>query len=142
MRGSMKMENDGPGKRWHCLKTTANVTPLAISLGSFAFCILLSVRSSDINSRIVDLEAGSRGWLLSPFHGISVDRLNVMVQERVDELLSQVCNRFQQNPQLSSGPDTSHRSYEHMARIRAARQVSQPDCNCPPGNAHIAQRLY
>ncbi|KTF96535.1 hypothetical protein cypCar_00035513 [Cyprinus carpio] len=108
------MENETDhGKRRHCLGAIVDVMPFVFSLVSFAFCFLLSVQTSDMKDRIVDLEIGSGAGVLNPFHGISADQFNSMIQERVDELLSQ-------------------RSYEHLVRIRTARQVSPPECNCPP----------
>ncbi|XP_067257345.1 collagen alpha-1(XXV) chain-like isoform X2 [Chanodichthys erythropterus] len=118
-RNEAKMENDtGSAKRRHCLRATVNVIPFVFSLLSFAFCFLLSLQTREIKDRVVDLEIGSGARLLNPFHGISMDQFNSMVQERMDELLSQ-------------------RSYEHLVRIRTARQVSPPECNCPPGQWNI-----
>ncbi|XP_016105723.1 collagen alpha-1(XXV) chain-like [Sinocyclocheilus grahami] len=114
-RNAAKMENETDhGKRRHCLGASVDVMPFVFSLVSFAFCFLLSVQTSDMKDRIVDLEIGSGAGVLNPFHGISMDQFNAKIQERVDELLSQ-------------------RSYEHLVRIRTARQVSPPECNCPPG---------
>lgn len=92
-RNEAKMENDtGSAKRRHCLRATVNVMSFVFSLLSFAFCFLLSFQTREIKDRVVDLEIGSGARLLSPFHGISMDQFNSMVQERMDELLSQVCN--------------------------------------------------
>ncbi|XP_051579703.1 collagen alpha-1(XXV) chain-like isoform X2 [Myxocyprinus asiaticus] len=114
-RSPANMERDtGSGKRQHYFRTIVDVIPFVFSLVSFAFCFLLSIQTSEIKGRVVDLEIGSGARILSPFHGLSMDQFNSMVQERVDKLLSQ-------------------RSYEHMARIRTARQASS-DCNCPPGS--------
>lgn len=92
-RNETKMENDtGSARRRHCLRATVDVMPFVLSLLSFAFCFLLSFQSKEIKNRVVDLEIGSGARLLSPFHGVSMDQFNSMVQEQVDELLSQVCN--------------------------------------------------
>ncbi|XP_051980951.1 collagen alpha-1(XXV) chain-like, partial [Xyrauchen texanus] len=112
-RSPAKMESDtGSGKRRHCLRAIVDAIPFVFSLVSFAFCFLLSVQTGEIKDRVVDLESGSGARLFSPLHGLSMDQFNSMVQERVDELLSQ-------------------RSYENLARIRTVRQAS-PECNCPP----------
>lgn len=90
-RNATKMENETDhGKRRHCLGAIVDVMPFVFSLVSFAFCFLLSVQTSDMKDRIVDLEIGSGAGVLNPFHGISADQFNSMIQERVDELLSQV----------------------------------------------------
>ncbi len=90
-RNAAKMENETDhGKRRHCLGATVDVMQFVFSLVSFAFCFLLSVQTSDMKDRIVDLEIGSGARVLNPFHGISMDQFNSMIQERVDELLSQV----------------------------------------------------
>lgn len=92
-RNEAKMENDtGSAKRRHCLRATVDVMPFLFSLLSLAFCFLLSFQNREIKDRVVDLEIGSGARLLNPFHGISMDQFNSMIQERVDELLSQVCN--------------------------------------------------
>lgn len=92
-RNEAKMENDtGSAKRRHCLRATVDVMPFVFSLLSFAFCFLLSFQNREIKDRVVDLEIGSGARLLNPFHGISMDQFNSMIQERLDELLSQVCN--------------------------------------------------
>lgn len=90
-RSAVKTESDtGAGKRRHCLKAVVDVIPFVFSVVSFAFCFLLSVQTSAIKDRVVDLESGSDARLLSPFNGLTTDQFNAMVQERVDKLLSQV----------------------------------------------------
>jgi len=91
-RNETKMENDaGSAKRRHCLRANVDAMSIVFSLLSFAFCFLLSFQNREIKDRVVDLEIGSGTRLLSPFHGISMDQFNSMIQERLDELLSQVC---------------------------------------------------
>ncbi|KAF4089305.1 hypothetical protein AMELA_G00064940 [Ameiurus melas] len=118
LRCAAKMESDSglSGKR-HYLRAITGAIPFVFSVASVAFCILLGIQTSDIKNRMLDFESSSGERLLHPFAEVSVDEFNSMVEERVDEVLSQ-------------------RSYEHFARIRTARQVS-PECNCPPGNAHL-----
>ncbi|XP_050971914.1 collagen alpha-1(XXV) chain [Labeo rohita] len=121
-RNAAKMENDiDPSKRRHCLRATVDLMPFVFSVVSFAFCFLLSVQTSEIKDRIANMEIGSGAGVINPFHGVSMDQFNAMIQERVDELLSR-------------------RSYEHLVRIRTARQVSPPECNCPPGVFSFAVR--
>lgn len=94
-RSAAKMESDtGPGKRRHCLKAVVDVIPFVFSVVSFAFCFLLSVQTSEIKDRVVDLESGSDARLLSPFHALTMDEFNSMIQERLDKLLSQVSKLF------------------------------------------------
>lgn len=90
-RSAVKMESDtGAGKRRHCLKPAVDVIPFVFSVVSFAFCFLLSVQTSDIKDRVVDLESGSGARFLSPFNGLTIDQFNALVQDKVDKLLSQV----------------------------------------------------
>lgn len=90
-RNAAKMENETDRcKRRHCLGATVDVMQFVFSILSFAFCFLLSVQTSDMKDKIVDLEIGRGAMVLNPFHEISIDQFNSMIQERVDELLSQV----------------------------------------------------
>ncbi|RXN22776.1 collagen alpha-1(XXV) chain-like protein [Labeo rohita] len=83
------MENDiDPSKRRHCLRATVDLMPFVFSVVSFAFCFLLSVQTSEIKDRIANMEIGSGAGVINPFHGVSMDQFNAMIQERVDELLS------------------------------------------------------
>ncbi|XP_051896495.1 collagen alpha-1(XXV) chain-like [Pristis pectinata] len=85
-----------------------------LSLGSVAFCICLSVKTSQLEERILDLENVKGAALLPPLGpGSAADRMRVLVQERVDHLLSQ-------------------RFHEESARRRTAREAST-DCSCPAG---------
>ncbi|KAG5261329.1 hypothetical protein AALO_G00302740 [Alosa alosa] len=109
-----RVESVAAGKRRYCFRTLANVLSFAFSAVSVAFCIFLSVQSAEIKSRVLDLETADGERMFSRPPGFSMDRFNSMIQQRVDELLSQ-------------------RTYESMVKIRTARQTS-PECNCPPGN--------
>ncbi|GLD53670.1 collagen alpha-1(XXV) chain isoform X1 [Lates japonicus] len=106
------MEKVAPQKRQHCRTTVPNIISSLCSVASIAFCILLSINAADIKNRVVDLESGNgeRTFIRAP--GYSMDDFNSLIQQRVDELLSQ-------------------RSYENFVKIRTARQAS-PECNCPP----------
>ncbi|XP_038851490.1 collagen alpha-1(XXV) chain-like isoform X2 [Salvelinus namaycush] len=112
-----KMEREATSlKRRYCCTTVMNIISSLLSVASLAFCILLSLQTSEIKDRVLDLETRLGEHVFHRVPGFSVDQFNSLIQERVDELLSQ-------------------RSYEHFAKIRIARQVSpSPDCNCPPGS--------
>uniref|UniRef100_A0A4W5QCS0 Uncharacterized protein n=1 Tax=Hucho hucho TaxID=62062 RepID=A0A4W5QCS0_9TELE len=102
-------------KQQYCCPTVMNVISSLFSVASLAFCILISVQTSAITDRVLDLETGHGEQVFHRVPSFSVDQFNSLIQERVDELLSQ-------------------RSYENLSKIRIARQVSPtPDCNCPPG---------
>uniref|UniRef100_W5MZD7 Uncharacterized protein n=1 Tax=Lepisosteus oculatus TaxID=7918 RepID=W5MZD7_LEPOC len=106
-------EKAGSQRQDYCCRTFANALSFTFSLVSVAFCIFLGIQTSVIKERVFALETGSGQLLYHQVPGFSVDQLNSMIQERVDELLAQ-------------------RSYEHLAKIRTARQAP-PDCNCPAG---------
>ncbi|XP_054059136.1 collagen alpha-1(XXV) chain-like [Rissa tridactyla] len=83
-----------------------------------ASCVYLGVRTSDLQARVAAIE-GARGGFsaaapLPPLPGFSLEQLNAMMQEKVERLLAQ-------------------KSYEHLAKIRVAREAP-PECNCPPGS--------
>lgn len=90
-RCAAKMESDsGLGGKRHYLRTITGAIPFVFSVASVAFCILLGIQTSDIKSRMLDLESSNGERILHPFAEVSVDEFNSMVQERVDEVLSQV----------------------------------------------------
>ncbi|MBN3289659.1 COPA1 protein, partial [Polypterus senegalus] len=97
-----------------CGRTIPGVLSFLSSLLSITYCILLSVRTAAIQERVVALEMGHKGDLY--YHSspsFSTEQLNSVVQERVDELLSQ-------------------RTYEHLAKLRIAREAPS-ECGCPAG---------
>ncbi|KAJ7327052.1 hypothetical protein JRQ81_016811, partial [Phrynocephalus forsythii] len=94
-----------------------------LSVLSVASCVYLGVKMSDLQGRVFLLEAvqgdlssssssSAAAVAYSPLPGSSLDQLNSLVQEKVERLLAQ-------------------KSYEHMAKIRIAREAP-PECNCPP----------
>ncbi|XP_069779209.1 collagen alpha-1(XXV) chain-like [Narcine bancroftii] len=104
--GAARSPSPGLGGCW----TLYNV----LSLGSVAFCICLSVKTSQLEERILDLENVKGDALLPPLSPSSAaDRMRVLVQERVDHLLNQ-------------------RFHEDTVRRRHAREVST-ECSCPAG---------
>ncbi|CAK6967997.1 collagen alpha-1(XXV) chain, partial [Scomber scombrus] len=108
-----KMEKEvAPQKRQYCRTTVLNIISSLCSVASIAFCILLSINTTDIKNRVVDLESGNGEHTFIRTPGYSVDDFNSMIQQRVNDLLSQ-------------------RSYENLVKIRTARQAS-PECSCPP----------
>lgn len=86
-----KMEKEvAPQKRQYHRTTALNVISSLCSVASVAFCILLSINAADIKNRVVDLESrdGEHGFIRAP--GYSMDDFNSLIEQRVDELLSQV----------------------------------------------------
>lgn len=86
-----KMEKEVAPQKRQCHRTTAlNVISSLCSVASVAFCILLSINAADIKNRVVDLESGDgeHGFIRAP--GYSMDDFNSLIEQRVDELLSQV----------------------------------------------------
>lgn len=85
------MESEkGACKRRYCFRTFTNVLSFAFSAVSIAFCIFLSIQTAEIKSRVLDLETGDGERLFSRPPGFSMDEFNSLIQQRVDELLSQV----------------------------------------------------
>ncbi|KAJ8262537.1 hypothetical protein GJAV_G00167540 [Gymnothorax javanicus] len=101
-------------KRQDCCRTFGSVISLLFSVVSVAFSVFLSIQTSEISQRVVELETGNGEILFHQVPGFSMDRFNSLVRERVDQLLSQ-------------------RTYEHMAKIRTARQAPT-ECDCPPAS--------
>lgn len=91
LRCAAKMESDSgfSGKR-HYLRAITGAIPFVFSVASVAFCILLGIQTSDIKNRMLDFESSNGERLLHPFAEVSIDEFNSMVEERVDEVLSQV----------------------------------------------------
>lgn len=90
--------------------------PVLLSALAAASCVYLGVRTSDLQARLAAIEGargGSAAAPLPPLPGFSLERLNAMMQEKVERLLAQ-------------------KSYEHLAKIRAAREAPA-ECSCPPG---------
>lgn len=67
-----------------------NIISSLLSVASLAFCILLSLQTSEIKDRVLDLETGHGEQIFHRVPSFSVDQFNSLIQERVDELLSQV----------------------------------------------------
>ncbi|MBN3305591.1 COPA1 protein, partial [Amia calva] len=113
-RGDRDMERKAtPHRQPYSFRTFANVLSFSFSLLSVAYCIFLNVYTTETRERVVALETGTGELLYHHVPGFSVDQLNLMIQEKENKLLSQ-------------------RSYEHLAKIRIAREAPA-DCNCPAG---------
>lgn len=98
LKCASRMESEArPGKRQFCFRTVANVASFAFSVVSVAFCVFLSVQTAEIKARVLDLEAGPRdgewGLFTSRPPGFQMEDFNSLIQQRVDELLSQVRSR-------------------------------------------------
>uniref|UniRef100_A0AAV2KJV3 Uncharacterized protein n=1 Tax=Knipowitschia caucasica TaxID=637954 RepID=A0AAV2KJV3_KNICA len=105
------MEKEAHKKTRQCQNSAAlGLVSSLFSVASVAFCVFLSFNTAEIRSRVVDLESGKGEHTF----GHSVEDLNSLIQQKVDEVLSQ-------------------RTYENYVRTRTARQAS-PECNCPPGS--------
>uniref|UniRef100_H3AKF1 Uncharacterized protein n=1 Tax=Latimeria chalumnae TaxID=7897 RepID=H3AKF1_LATCH len=94
-------------------RTLASVLAGLLSVISLAYCIALNLKTTELHERLFALENGKADLLYYQAPGFSMDQLNTAVRERVDQLLSQ-------------------RSYEHLAKIRIAREAP-PECSCPAG---------
>lgn len=92
-----KMEKDAAEttkthrRRCQCLHIISSFC----SVASVAFCVLLSLNAAEIRSRVVDLESGgaangAHGSPLVQLPAYSLDELNSLIEDRVDDLLSQV----------------------------------------------------
>uniref|UniRef100_A0ACB8E8G4 Uncharacterized protein n=1 Tax=Sphaerodactylus townsendi TaxID=933632 RepID=A0ACB8E8G4_9SAUR len=94
------------------------LTAFLFSVASVACCVYLGMKTNDLQARVLAMEmaqgdlsaAAAASYQLLPSY--SLDQLNSWMQEKVERLLAQ-------------------KSYEHMAKIRIAREVP-PECNCPP----------
>ncbi|VFV42137.1 collagen alpha-1 chain-like [Lynx pardinus] len=104
--------------RQRCAWTVPPCTSLAALLSVVALmsCLYLGVKTNDLQARIAALESakGDPSIHLLPDR---LDQLKAVVQEKVEELLAQ-------------------RSYEHMAKIRIAREAPS-ECNCPAGKMEL-----
>ncbi|XP_078400924.1 collagen alpha-1(XXV) chain-like [Cetorhinus maximus] len=96
-----------------CCWTLSNAIWFTLSVGSLAFCISLSVKTSQLEERILDLENVKGDTQPHRGPSLAADRMRLLVQDRVEQLLGQ-------------------RSYEDAARHRTAREAPA-DCNCPAG---------
>ncbi|KAL0594426.1 Collagen alpha-1 chain, partial [Plecturocebus cupreus] len=98
-----------------CARTMPPCAVLAalLSVVAVVSCLYLGVKTNDLQARIAALESakGAPSIHLLPD---TLDQLKAMVQEKVERLLAQ-------------------KSYEHMAKIRIAREAPS-ECNCPADN--------
>lgn len=86
----MEKELSPRQKRHYCRTTALNVFSSFCSVASVAFCIFLSISGADIKNRVVDLESAKGEHTFTRAPGYSVEDFNSLIEERVDELLSQV----------------------------------------------------
>ncbi|KAL4843217.1 hypothetical protein H8958_007242 [Nasalis larvatus] len=104
-------EDSSPAEQ-HCARTMSPCAFLAalLSVVAVVSCLYLGVKTNDLQARIAALESakGAPSIHLLPD---TLDQLKAMVQEKVERLLAQ-------------------KSYEHMAKIRIAREAPS-ECNCP-----------
>ncbi|KAG9337114.1 hypothetical protein JZ751_029782 [Albula glossodonta] len=74
----------------YCCRTFANVLSLLFSVASLAYCVFLSVQTSEIRARVAELDNGNAELLYRPVPGFAMDKLDSLIHERVDQLLSQL----------------------------------------------------
>lgn len=65
------------------------VASSALSVASVAFCVLLGISAADLRSRVLDLEKPAS--VRAP--GRSAEDLDLLVEQKVNELLAQVNNK-------------------------------------------------
>lgn len=87
-----------------------------LSVVAILSCLYLGVKTNDLQARIAALES-AKGAPSIPLLSDTEDQLKAMVQEKVERLLAQ-------------------KSYEHMAKIRIAREAPS-ECNCPAGKMEL-----
>lgn len=77
-------------KRRQYRATVLSVASSLCSVASVAFCVLLSINAADVRSRVSGLEAagGEHSFLCAP--GFTLEDFNSLVEQSVDERLSQV----------------------------------------------------
>uniref|UniRef100_K7F5C9 Collagen alpha-1(XXV) chain n=1 Tax=Pelodiscus sinensis TaxID=13735 RepID=K7F5C9_PELSI len=96
-----------------------------LSVAAVACCVYLGVKTSDLHARVSAIESAQGDFSAAASYqllpGFSLDQLNSMMQEKVERLLAQ-------------------KSYEHLAKIRIAREVP-PECNCP-ADSKVALRNW
>ncbi|XP_058291696.1 collagen alpha-1(XXV) chain-like [Hylobates moloch] len=109
-------EDPSPAEQ-HCARTMppCAVMVALLSVVAVVSCLYLGVKTNDLQARIVALESakGAPSIHLLPD---TLDHLKAMVQEKVERLLAQ-------------------KSYEHMAKIRIAREAPS-ECNCPAASGN------
>ncbi|KYO24429.1 hypothetical protein Y1Q_0002058 [Alligator mississippiensis] len=112
----------GTGTRGHgapgCCPARPPLLTALLSVLAAASCVYLGLRTSQLQARVSAIESSHGGFSAAAaasrlLPGCSLDQLQSVVQEKVERLLAQ-------------------KSYEHLAKIRIAREVP-PECNCPPG---------
>lgn len=87
----VKAEAAAEKRRRRQRSAALNVASSLCSVASVAFCVLLSVNAADIRSRVTGLEAAGgqhSSFLCAP--GFSLEDFNSLVEQSVDERLSQV----------------------------------------------------
>nr|KAF6386360.1 collagen type XXV alpha 1 chain [Myotis myotis] len=103
---------DPSSARQPCARTVPPGAVLAALLSVVAVmsCLYLGVKTNDLQARIAALESAKGDPSIRPLPDC-LDQLKAVVQEKVERLLAQ-------------------KSYEHMAKIRIAREAPS-ECNCP-----------
>ncbi|XP_059507284.1 collagen alpha-1(XXV) chain-like [Stegostoma tigrinum] len=114
-RSGLKQQVEGVGlsQTSRCCWSLANALWLLLSAASLAFCVSLSVKTSQLEERILHLENGKGDTLPYRSPSSEADRMRLLAQDRVEQLLSQ-------------------RSYEDAGKRRVAREAPTA-CNCPAG---------
>uniref|UniRef100_A0A4W3GWV3 Uncharacterized protein n=1 Tax=Callorhinchus milii TaxID=7868 RepID=A0A4W3GWV3_CALMI len=93
----------------HC-SDFSGVVCCVLSIFSLGFCILVHFRTSDLQTRVINLE-NERQPPLSAW--LSVDRMEVAILSRVDQLVDEKLKA-------------------HLPKVRLVRDAPS-NCLCPPG---------
>ncbi|EPQ11562.1 Collagen alpha-1(XXV) chain [Myotis brandtii] len=115
--GEPGSEDPSPARQ-SCARTVPPGAVLAALLSVVAVmsCLYLGVKTNDLQARIAALESAKGDPSIRPLPDC-LDQLKAVVQEKVERLLAQ-------------------KSYEHMAKIRIAREAPS-ECNCPAGKMEL-----
>lgn len=84
------MEKEAAPEKRQRRAAALSVLSSLCSVASVAFCVHLSLLTAGIKHRVVDLESARGEHSLIRTPGYSVEDLNSLVQQRLEELLSQV----------------------------------------------------
>ncbi|XP_072410511.1 collagen alpha-1(XXV) chain-like isoform X2 [Chiloscyllium punctatum] len=94
-----------------CSWCLGNALWLLLSAASLAFCVSLSVKTSQLEERILHLETGHGEPPAHRSASLPADRMRLLVQDRVEQLLNQG-------------------SHEDAGKRRTAREAPT-SCDCP-----------
>lgn len=85
------METDAARQERRRRAAPLGAASAALSAACVAFCVLLSIGAADLRNRVLDLEKPAS--VRAPGPGPSGEDLDLLVEQKVKELLSQVTRR-------------------------------------------------